>query len=86
MILRDNYSDYTKKELLELIRIILEAESETEEMHSKLVRHFKKIAQHPAGSDLFYYPERGAEVSAEGIAKIVAEWRAEQGLSGLKDE
>jgi hypothetical protein len=49
-----------------------------------LLLHFEKISEHPAGSDLIYYPESGADNSPEGVTRIVKDWRAAQGLPGFK--
>ncbi|AZD64235.1 Colicin immunity protein [Pseudomonas chlororaphis subsp. aurantiaca] len=49
-----------------------------------LVFHFEKVSEHPAGSDLIFYPENGADDSSEGITRLVKEWRAANGLPGFK--
>ncbi|KAA5845412.1 bacteriocin immunity protein [Pseudomonas chlororaphis] len=49
-----------------------------------LVPHFQKLREDPAGSDLIFYPEDGADGSTEGITRIVKEWRAANGLPGFK--
>jgi hypothetical protein len=51
-----------------------------------LVFHFEKMSEHPAGSDLIFYPEDGADESAEGITLTVKKWRAAQGLPEFKGE
>ncbi|QVQ79218.1 bacteriocin immunity protein [Pseudomonas lundensis] len=50
-----------------------------------LLLHFEKVSEHPAGSDLIYHPEPGADNSPEGVTQIVKEWRASKGLPGFKD-
>ncbi|HIH6802843.1 TPA: bacteriocin immunity protein, partial [Enterobacter hormaechei] len=50
-------SDYTEEEFLELVRKICNADAPTEEDENRLVREFKRLTQHPAGSDLIFYPE-----------------------------
>ncbi|MBS5838238.1 MAG: bacteriocin immunity protein [Pseudomonas sp.] len=50
-----------------------------------MLDEFERLTEHPAGSDLIYYPEDGADNSAEGITQTIKEWRAENGLPGFKD-
>lgn len=49
-----------------------------------LVFHFEKVSEYPAGSDLIFYPENGADDSSEGITRLVKAWRAANGLPGFK--
>ena len=51
----------------------------------KLVFHFEEVSEHPAGSDLIFYPEDGADDSAFDITQTVKEWRATQGMLGFKE-
>ena len=78
-------SDYTEKEFLELVRKICNADAPTEEDENRLVREFKRLTEHPAGSDLIFYPEEGKDYSSEGIVREVKEWRKENGKSGFKE-
>ncbi|MEH5911471.1 bacteriocin immunity protein, partial [Escherichia coli] len=50
----------------------------------KLVDEFRRLAEHPDGSDLIYYPRDDREDSPEGIVKEVKEWRAKNGKPGFK--
>ena len=51
-----------------------------------LLLHFEKVSEHPAGSDLIYYPEPGADNSPESVTQIVKEWRAAKSLPGFKED
>jgi len=82
MTLKSNISDYTELEFIELISAIDNATSE--EARGELVEHFNTLVPHPAGSDLLFYPEEGADDSAEGVTKVVREWLASHGLPGFK--
>ncbi|QLL13800.1 bacteriocin immunity protein [Pseudomonas chlororaphis subsp. aurantiaca] len=53
-------------------------------LKKKWMRHFQKVSEYPAGSDLIFYPENGADDSSEGITRLVKEWRAANGLPGFK--
>ncbi|AUJ83108.1 bacteriocin immunity protein [Enterobacter cancerogenus] len=77
-------SDYTEEEFLELVRKICNADATTEEDENRLVREFKRLTEHPAGSDLIFYPEEGKDYSPEGIVREVKEWRSANGKPGFK--
>lgn len=82
MDLKSNLADYTKHEFKALIGAIDDAG--TEEERGKLVEHFNKIVPHPAGSDLLFYPEDGADDSPEGIVQIIEDYCASKGLPSFK--
>nr|WP_096857509.1 bacteriocin immunity protein [Escherichia coli] len=69
---------------LEFVRKICRAEGETEADDDKLVDEFRRLAEHPDGPDLIYYPRDDREDSHEGIVKEVKEWRAKNGKPGFK--
>jgi protoporphyrinogen oxidase len=82
---KSSFSDYTEAEFIELLEeLAKEDESETDDRADLLLLHFEKISEHPAGSDLIYYPETGADNSPKGVAKIVEEWRSANSLPGFK--
>ncbi|SDT20303.1 bacteriocin immunity protein [Pseudomonas chlororaphis] len=83
-MLKNSISDYTEKEFLQLLTDICEVNCQSEEDHSALVQHFRKISEHPKGSDLIFYPSDDADDSPEGILKTVKEWRRANGLPGFK--
>ncbi|MFJ2388272.1 bacteriocin immunity protein [Pseudomonas koreensis] len=85
-LLKNSFSEYTEAEFIELLEeLAKEDEAETDDRADLLLLHFEKISEHPAGSDLIYYPESGADNSPEGVTQIVKEWRAAQGLPGFKE-
>lgn len=84
MIEKNKISDYTEREFLDFVRKICSAEGETEEDNNKLVREFKRLTEHPDGSDLIYYPRDGREDSPEGVVQEVKEWRKANGKEGFK--
>lgn len=77
-------SDYTEAEFLEFVRKICLAEGATEEDDNKLVDEFRRLTEHPYGSDLIYYPKDDQDDSPEGIVKTVKEWRESNGKPGFK--
>ncbi|WP_025901853.1 bacteriocin immunity protein [Tatumella sp. UCD-D_suzukii] len=78
-------SDYSESEFLDLVRKICRAEGPTEEDDNRLVREFRRIAEHPSGSDLIFYPEDGKDDSPEGIVQEIKKWRQANGKPGFKD-
>ena len=80
-------SDYTEAEFLKFVSDIYNCNNElfpTEDSHIAAVFEFKRLTQHPSGSDLIYYPREGREDSPEGIVKEIKEWRAANGKPGFK--
>lgn len=63
--------DYTESEFLSLVRKICTATSETEEDGNCQVREFERLAEHPSGADLIFYPEDGKDDSPEGVVQEV---------------
>jgi hypothetical protein len=50
-----------------------------------MLDNFCELAEHPAGTDLIYWPEDMSKSStAEGITETVKQWRAANGLPGFK--
>ncbi|WP_223487864.1 bacteriocin immunity protein [Pseudomonas sp. A-RE-19] len=83
MTLKSSVSDYTEEEFIRLLQCIIGNE-ESEEEENRLVHHFNTICEHPAGSDLIFYPEDDADDSAEGITRTLKDWRAAHGLPGFR--
>ncbi|AZD31607.1 bacteriocin immunity protein [Pseudomonas chlororaphis] len=80
---KDSLSEYTEAEFIELIQAI--GSCKTEQERDELLDRWDQLVPHPAGTDLLYYPEPGADDSPEGITQTVKEWRAANGLPGFKD-
>lgn len=76
-------ADYTEKDFLEFVKGIYNDTYPSEEAHINAVMEFESLSEHPAGSDLLYYPESGKQ-GPEAIVKEVKEWRAKNGKSGFK--
>ncbi|MGO2714278.1 bacteriocin immunity protein [Pseudomonas helleri] len=82
-----NISDYTEAEFLEFLSGIYNCNNElyqTEDSHIAAVFEFRRLTEHPGGSDLIYYPRENREDSPEGVMKEVKEWRAANGKPGFK--
>lgn len=86
-LLKASISEYTEAEFVALLQELAkeDEEAENDDRADLLLAHFETISEHPAGSDLIYYPEPGADNSPEGVMQSVRDWRAAQGLPGFKD-
>jgi hypothetical protein len=83
MELKKNISDYTEVEFKKLIESIINCEGDEKTQDNNL-EHFIKVAEHPSGSDLIYYPENNNNGSPEAIINEINEWRAKNGKPGFK--
>ena len=82
---KQRFEEFTEQEFIDFLNeLFREDESGIDERPDKLLLHFKDLAGHPLGSDLIYYPESGADNSAEGITQTIKEWREANGLPGFK--
>lgn len=77
-------SDYTEQEFLDFINKIKTADFPTEDEHDEAIYLFSQLTEHPDGHDLIYYPEPGADNSAQGIINTVKAWRAANGKPSFK--
>ena len=85
MDFKSDFSEYTEAGFLELMReIFKENTAETDDQLDVLLEHFKKITEHPQGTDLIYYASSDVESTPEGVTKKVKEWRAAHGKPGFK--
>lgn len=78
-------SEFTEEEFLKFVKKIYNDEYATEEEHTEAILEFKVLAEHPAGSDLIFYPEPD-KIGPEAIVKEIKEWRAAQSKSSFKAE
>lgn len=83
--MKNTFSDYTESEFVALLQQIISHDGTGPEV-DKLVFHFEEVSEHPAGSDLIFYPEDGVDDSAFGITRTIKEWRATQGIWGFKGD
>lgn len=73
----------TESEFLEFVIRVCNNDYVTEEEHIDAILEFNKMIEHPAGSDLIYYPEEGRS-GPEAVVKEVKEWRMANGKAGFK--
>ncbi|WP_241604034.1 bacteriocin immunity protein [Rosenbergiella nectarea] len=77
-------SDYTERDFLDLVRKLFDVSNTTEAEDIQNILEFKRLTEHPDGSDLIYYPREDREDSPEGVVREVKEWRIKNGKSGFK--
>ncbi|MCE9991891.1 bacteriocin immunity protein [Enterobacter asburiae] len=77
-------SDYTEYEFLNFVRKLFDVAATTEAEDIKNILEFKRLTEHPDGSDLIYYPRDGREDTPEGVVREVKEWRLANGKPGFK--
>lgn len=87
--MKTKFEDYTEQEFLDFMNAFFSNPDKLkgkafERRSIQMVEHFEKITEHPAGSDVIFYPEEGHEHSPEGILKTVKEWRLQNGKPGFK--
>lgn len=87
MIPNKKFEDYTESEFLAFVKSIYFVENITSEAHlGRLLDYFETICEHPAGTDLLYWPEEAGMGSPENAVRIIKEWRAANGKPGFKPE
>ncbi|MDR0278593.1 MAG: bacteriocin immunity protein [Paucimonas sp.] len=89
MNLKPSIEDYTEAEFLQFVTQFFENDSPLQgsaysTWKGSLMNHFRKITEHPGGSDVICYPAEGEEDNPEGVVKRVKEWRAANGKPGFK--
>lgn len=89
MIFKDRIEDYTEEEFLEFLKGFSSEHSQLcgEEFIKHMdrsIEHFVKITEHPARTDVIFYPEDDQEDSPEGILNTIKKWRANNGKPGFK--
>ena len=83
MELKKSLSDYTEVEFKRLVQEIKD-DIGSDKYQDELVGHFRILVKGLGGADLIFYPEPGADNSAEGIAKTVSERCEAKGIPGFK--
>ena len=83
--MKSSISEDTEDQFISFMQEIFKAnKGAPDEVLDPLLDEFERITEHPAGSDLIYYPEEGADNSAEGITHTIKSWRAANGLPGFR--
>ncbi|WP_426817958.1 bacteriocin immunity protein [Winslowiella sp. 2C04] len=75
-------TDYTENEFLDFVSKLFDIDNTTEAEDIKNILAFKRLTEHPDGSNLIYYP---SEDSPEGVVQEVKEWLQANGKQGFKE-
>jgi len=86
---KSKLEDYTEAEFLSFLENLFEPSIPLEgdaygDYIDIQVKHFVEITEHPAKTDLIFYPREGVEDSPRGILKEVKDWREKNGKPGFK--
>ena len=83
MKFKNTLSEYTEYEFRILIEEILQVNG-TEKYQDELIIHFRFLVKDVGGAELIFYPEPGADISAEGIINTVKARCEAKGLRSFK--
>ena len=83
MELKNTLGDYTELEFKKLVDEIVKVYG-TEKYQDELIINFRFLVKDVGGADLIFYPELGADISAEGIMKTVKARCDAKGLPSFK--
>ena len=81
----EKIEEFSELEFLDYVRKVCELGKKTEEEDVMAVREFCRLAEHPSGSDLIFFPDKTRPNTPEGIVAEVKAWRAANGKPGFKD-
>jgi hypothetical protein len=81
----NSISDMSEKKFLDFVWKIYQSQYATEKQQIAAVMEYERLSEHPAGSDLLYYPEPGKE-GPERVVLEIKNWRKANGKSGFKDQ
>lgn len=68
---KEKLDQFSKTEFLNFVRAISQVQTKNDDELDSWVRHFDKVSLHPAGRDLIFWPEEGADSSPEGIVSEI---------------
>ena len=80
------FEEYTEAEYLNLIHRLFKGDYSSEKQLDEVVELIVVTSEHPAGSNVLYYPAEGVEDSPEGVLNTIKDWRAANGKPGFKPE
>ncbi|MNJ38777.1 Colicin-E7 immunity protein [compost metagenome] len=87
MNLKPSISDYTEIEFLDFIKYIYFVnENLDDNVLNPLLNHFEAVTEHPAGTDLIYWPETEEQGEPEQVLELIKQWRAANDKPGFKTE
>lgn len=82
--MKNMLSDFSEREFLELLRKVFDADFPTPDEYDDAVHEVVRLAEHPKGTDIIFYPEPGVDDSPEGALEFIKAWRTANGLPGFR--
>lgn len=91
MVLKSKIEDYSEAEFTEFLNEFFEnpGKFKGDQLGShikKLTDHFLSLTDHPARSDLIFYPAPGVEDSPAGVISVLKAWLAANGKPGFRQD
>ena len=83
MEFKKTLSDYSEFEFKNFVQEMKD-DIGTVTYQDELMFHFDSLVGELGGTDLIFYPELGADTSAQGVTEIVKKWCEANGLPGFK--
>ena len=83
MEFKKELSEYTEFEFEHFVQEMKDNVG-TEKYQDKLMFHFDSLVGDLGGTDLIYYPEPGADTTAQGVKETVKKWCEANGLPRFK--
>lgn len=83
MKIKNSLADYTEVEFSELVAAMLTDEGSVRNQLARLI-YFNRLVMHPAGSDLIFSPEEGADCSVKAVIQAIKEYHLANGLPLFK--
>ena len=75
---KKHLNEYSEEEFLTVLSWFWN-EDISEDDENEFVDHFNELVEHPAKSDLIFFPETNREDSPRGIIDEIKRWYQEQG-------
>ncbi|MDI5992643.1 bacteriocin immunity protein [Pseudomonas sp. MDMC216] len=82
--IKTQLQDYSESEFLELLRKVFDADFLTPDEYDDAVHEVVRLAEHPKGTDIIFYPEPGVDDSPEGALEFIKAWLTANGLPGFR--
>lgn len=83
MMIKKSLADYTEVEFSELVTAILTDEGSVRNQLARLI-YFNRLVMHPAGSDLLFSTQEGADCSVKAVIQAIKMYHSANGLPVFK--
>lgn len=84
MLKKHLIEEYTEQEFLDLVSAIFqEGSSPSDKKRISLLAEFRRLVEHPEGTDLIYYSST-EHCTPHAVTRIIKEWLEQNGKPGFK--